>query len=44
MRWFLHDHERNRIADIRAASREEAMAAFRKAFDAETDNTVDKSA
>jgi hypothetical protein len=38
------DHERNRMANGRCATREEAMAAFREAFDRGPDNTVDKSA
>ena len=42
-RWFLKDHERNRMANGRCATREEAMAAFGKAFDRVPDNTVDKS-
>jgi hypothetical protein len=37
-------HERNRMANGRCATREEAMAAFREAFDRGPDNTVDKSA
>jgi hypothetical protein len=43
-RWFLPDPERNRIADVRAASREEAMADLPQPFDTVPDNTVDKSA
>jgi hypothetical protein len=43
-RWFLNDTQRNRMANERCATREEAMAAFRKAFDRVADNTVDKSA
>ena len=42
-RWFLNDTHRNRMANGRCATREEAMAAFRKAFDRVPDNTVDKS-
>jgi hypothetical protein len=40
----LNDHECNRMADGLCASREEAMAAFREAFDRVPDNTIDKSA
>ena len=43
-RWFLNDTQRNRMANDRCATREEAMAAFREAFDRVPDNTVDKSA
>ena len=43
-RWFLNDTHRNRMANGRCATREEAMAAFREAFDRVPDNTVDKSA
>lgn len=43
-RWFLHDERRNRMASGRTATRDEAMAAFRKAFDMIPDNTIDKSA
>ena len=43
-RWFLNDIERNRMADGLCASREEAMTAFRMAFDRVPDNTIDKSA
>ena len=43
-RWFLNDTHRNRMANGRCATREEAMAAFREAFDTVADNTVDKSA
>ena len=32
-RWFLNDEVRKRMASGRAATREEAMAAFRKAWD-----------
>jgi hypothetical protein len=42
-RWFLNDTQRNRMASGRRATREEAMAAFRNAFDTVPDNTVDKS-
>ena len=31
-RWFLNDTQRNRMANGRCATREEAMAAFRRAF------------
>jgi len=41
--WFLNDTQRNRMANGRCATREEAMAAFGKAFDRVPDNTVDKS-
>jgi hypothetical protein len=40
-RWFLNDTHRNRMANGRCATREEAMAAFREAFDRVPDNTVD---
>jgi len=43
-RWFLNDHERSRMADGRCATRDDAMAAFRKAFDTVPDNTIAKSA
>ena len=43
-RWSLNDAHRNRMANGRCATREEAMAAFREAFDRVPDNTVDKSA
>ena len=43
-RWFLNDMERNRMADGLCTSREEAMTAFREAFDRVLDNTIDRSA
>jgi len=43
-RWFLNDTERNLLADGRAVTRAEAMAAFRKAFDTVPDNMVGRSA
>jgi hypothetical protein len=43
-RWFLNDTERNRMADGRTATREEAMTAFRKAFDTVPDDMVGRSA
>jgi hypothetical protein len=42
--WFLSDTKRNRMANGRCATREEAMAAFREAFDAVADNTIGRSA
>jgi len=46
IRWrsFLNDTQRNRMANGRCATREEAMAAFWEAFDRVPDNTVDKLA
>ena len=41
-RWFMNDEERKRMASGRTATREEAMAAFRKAFDTAPDKTIDK--
>jgi hypothetical protein len=43
-RWFLNDTQRNRMVNGRCATREEAMVAFREAFDRVPDNTIDKSA
>src|SRR5262245_12804277 len=43
-RWFLNDTQRNRMAGGNCASRDEAMAAFRNAFDTVPDNTIAKSA
>jgi hypothetical protein len=43
-RWFLNDHERRRMAAGRTATREEAMTAFRAAFETVPDDTVDRSA
>ena len=43
-RWFLNDTQRNRKANEGCAAREEAIAAFREAFDRVPDNTIDKSA
>ena len=43
-RWFLNDTDRNRMATECCVSRDEAMTAFRKAFDTVPDNTVAKSA
>jgi hypothetical protein len=40
----LKDTQRNRMANGRCATREEAMAAFRRAFDRVPDKTIDKSA
>jgi hypothetical protein len=43
-RWFLNDDGRKRMAYGRAATRADAMAAFRRAFETVPDNTIDKSA
>jgi hypothetical protein len=39
-RWFLNDTQRNRMANGRCATREEAMAAFHSAFDSVLDNSA----
>ena len=41
--WFLNATERNRMADGRAVTRKEAMAAFRKTFETLPDNMVGRS-
>ncbi len=43
-RWFLNDGRRQRMASGRAATRDEAMVAFRNAWETVPDNTVAKSA
>jgi hypothetical protein len=43
-RWFLNDEIRSRMADGRCATREEAMLAFRAAWERVPDKTVEKSA
>jgi hypothetical protein len=41
-RWFLDDDSRKRMASGRAATREEAMAAFRAAWERVPDGVIEK--